>query len=107
MGVPCESPRGTALARRAWRACDLGPGIFVLRRIVVITNSSGQWSVTVGDQRLVKPRFLLLATDHRPLATAFQYQPIGASFKLMWTCLVSKYSSMPQGPSSRPKPDCL
>src|SRR5436305_9586041 len=32
-----------------------------------------------------------------------QYQPIGCSLRLMCTCLVSKYSSMPQGPSSRPK----
>ena len=36
-----------------------------------------------------------------------QYHPIGCSFRLMWTCLVSRYSSMPHGPSSRPKPDCL
>ena len=32
---------------------------------------------------------------------------LAASFKLMCTCLVSRYSSMPHGPSSRPKPDCL
>src|SRR5436190_1734286 len=41
------------------------------------------------------------------IGTVLQYQPIGASFKLMCTCLVSRYSSMPQGPSSRPNPDCL
>src|SRR5579872_324215 len=46
-----------------------------------------------------------LVTDHWPLV--FQYHPIGASFRLMWTCLVSRYSSIPQAPSSRPKPDCL
>jgi hypothetical protein len=38
---------------------------------------------------------------------ACQYHPIGCSFRLMCTCLVSRYSSMPQGPSSRPNPDCL
>src|ERR1019366_2263685 len=48
-------------------------------------------------------RYSVLAT--RYLFT--QYQPIGASFRLMYTCLVSRYSSMPHGPSSRPKPDCL
>src|ERR1035438_6470282 len=47
-------------------------------------------------------RYSVLAT--RYLFT--QYQPIGASFRLMYTCLVSRYSSMPHGPSSRPKPDC-
>src|SRR5258707_510978 len=37
----------------------------------------------------------------------YQYQPMGVSSRLTNTCLVSRYSSMPQGPSSRPKPDCL
>jgi len=37
----------------------------------------------------------------------FQYHPMGDSLRLMWTCFVSRYSSMPCGPSSRPKPDCL
>src|SRR5271157_5691397 len=50
---------------------------------------------------------VLLATDHWQLATVSQYQPIGASFRLICTCLTSRYSSMPHGPSSRPKPDCL
>ena len=36
-----------------------------------------------------------------------QYQPIGDSFRLMWTCLTCRYSSAPQGPSSRPMPDFL
>ncbi len=36
-----------------------------------------------------------------------QYQPIGCSFRLIWTCFVSRYSSMPHGPNSRPNPDCL
>ena len=33
-----------------------------------------------------------------------QYQPIGDSFRLMWTCFTWRYSSAPQGPSSRPIP---
>src|SRR3954468_14581964 len=37
----------------------------------------------------------------------YQYQPIGFSSRLMNTCLVSRYSSTPQCPSSRPKPDAL
>src|SRR6266481_4767635 len=37
----------------------------------------------------------------------YQYQPMGVSSRLTNTCLVSRYSSSPQGPSSRPKPDCL
>jgi hypothetical protein len=39
--------------------------------------------------------------------TSLQYQPMGDSFRLMWTCLTCKYSSAPQGPSSRPMPDIL
>src|SRR5260370_39834391 len=38
---------------------------------------------------------------------SFQYQPMGVSSRLTKTCLVSRYSSRPQGPRSRPKPDCL
>ena len=45
--------------------------------------------------------------ENQLLVLSSQYQPIGASFRLMCTCLVSRYSSTPQGPSSRPKPDCL
>ena len=37
----------------------------------------------------------------------FQYHPIGVSSRFTKTCLVSRYSSSPHGPSSRPKPDCL
>ena len=37
-------------------------------------------------------------------ALLFQYQPIGFSSRLMNTCFVSRYSSTPQCPSSRPKP---
>src|SRR5579859_1250181 len=33
-----------------------------------------------------------------------QYQPIGVSSRFTKTCLVSRYSSSPHGPSSRPKP---
>jgi hypothetical protein len=36
-----------------------------------------------------------------------QYQPIGFSSRLMNTCFVSRYSSTPQCPSSRPNPDAL
>ncbi len=36
-----------------------------------------------------------------------QYHPIGVSSRFTKTCLVSRYSSRPQGPSSRPNPDCL
>ena len=36
-----------------------------------------------------------------------QYQPMGVSSKLTNTCLVSRYSSRPHGPSSLPNPDCL
>src|SRR5262249_61194439 len=46
-----------------------------------------------------------------PSASSFrkqsQYQPIGASSRLTNTCFVSRYSSSPHGPSSRPNPDCL
>src|SRR6202034_568417 len=64
--------------------------------------------IVVLSSRLIKSgRNRFIDNCPRPLATAFQYQPIGASFKLIYTCLVSRYSSMPQGPSSRPKPDCL
>ncbi len=37
-------------------------------------------------------------------AAEAQYQPIGCSLRLMWTCLTWRYSSAPQGPSSRPMP---
>src|SRR2546430_8864680 len=47
------------------------------------------------------------SAENQFLVLSSQYQPIGASFRLMCTCLVSRYSSTPQGPSSRPKPDCL
>src|SRR5208283_122373 len=46
-------------------------------------------------------------TRYPQLGTRYQYHPIGASFRLMYTCFVSRYSSMPHGPSSRPNPDCL
>src|SRR5215213_3142714 len=36
-----------------------------------------------------------------------QYQPIGFSSRLMKTCFVSRYSSTPQCPNSRPKPEAL
>src|SRR4029079_7245887 len=35
---------------------------------------------------------------------AHGYQPIGFSLRLMCTCLTCRYSSTPQGPSSRPMP---
>ena len=54
-------------------------------------NSGHRWfSAVVSYRQLQLAR---LATGH-----CSQYQPIGASFKLMWTCLVSRYSSIPQGP---------
>ena len=60
-------------------------------------------SSVLSEGRQCQGRFYWqLTTGH-----CSQYQPIGASFKLMYTCLVSRYSSMPHGPSSRPKPDCL
>src|SRR4030088_2444014 len=70
--------------------------------IIQFSVLSRQFSVKAGSAKVG-------FTDNRPLATdhCSQYQPIGASFKLIYTCLVSRYSSMPQGPSSRPKPDCL
>src|SRR5450432_3329829 len=77
-------PRGTAASRRAERARDFGPGTAVFRLIVLIS-----------------------VTSFVPCSVTPQYQPMGCSFKLMYTCLVSRYSSTPHGPSSRPKPDCL
>src|SRR6266581_1147869 len=95
--------------------------------MVDIVSSSSRFSVLSWQSRpqRLKPDFLFdsdgttevvpfpfvlgscLGTRYSRLDTAFQYQPIGASFRLMWTCLVSRYSSIPQGPSSRPNPDCL
>src|ERR1700685_1036320 len=61
-----------------------------------------------GLRRALRQRLGFGAGDRRfKLNGSHQYHPMGCSFKLMWTCLVSRYSSMPQGPSSLPKPDCL
>src|SRR5258708_17948136 len=89
MGVQWERPRGTAFARRSERALDLGPGMEVR-----------SWMVAIVIFVVSRYQFLFCSV-------LFQYQPIGASFRLMWTCLVSRYSSMPHGPSSRPNPACL
>src|SRR6202034_631701 len=100
-----------------------GPGIWVLRRIVLISvsreNALTRRGISLGigilrlrlifalgreDQsslRMTMPR------SFRHFHRLHQYQPIGASLRLMSTCFVSRYSSMPQGPSARPKPDCL
>src|SRR6267378_7453646 len=73
--------------------------------MVDIANSS-HFSVLSSQPDCGYYRFYLERRTGK-LRTGFQYQPIGASFRLMWTCFVSRYSSIPHGPSSRPKPDCL
>src|SRR6266566_4640251 len=56
--------------------------------------------VAAGD-RAEEAQLAVAAVGHTVWA---QYQPIGCSLRLMWTCLTWRYSSAPQGPSSRPMP---
>ena len=63
--------------------------------------------VSVGGQEIAHDHAADRARSSQNNEAAAQYQRSGASLKLMWTCLTCRYSSAPQGPSSRPIPDIL
>ena len=98
-------PRRRSTARR--RCCTSSRGCIAARRASTSTPSirrsrrSNAGFLADSSEAPRTPRRLSIRVDQPP------NQPVGPGEVFCHTCLASRYSSRPLGPSSRPMPDCL